>query len=81
MMMMMMITIFITDKARNSETLLVYWPQTCLGPKERSILVDTPILRVCFFVIVSVFETQPVVVSTVGIFYQTARFFCEFRSM
>ena len=80
-MMMMMITIFITGKARNSKTLLIYWPQTCLRPKKKQMLVDTPGLQVCFFILVSVFETQPVVVSTVGIFYQTASFFCDCCSM
>ena len=30
--------VFITGKARNSETLLSYRPQTCLGPKKKVVV-------------------------------------------
>ena len=84
MMMMMMMVFLFTGKARNSETLLSYQPQTCLGLKKNMVVIlghtRSSGVRSSRLFLFSL--TQPVVVSTVGIFYQTAGFcFVHIASM
>jgi len=67
--------VFISGKARNSGTMLSYQPQTCLGLRELGNCSQEHWIFKCASSNLFLFPfKQPVVVSTVGIFYQTASF-------